>query len=90
MRKTRKAATGARGQAAGPARRTSAPPKPVRTGTKLERIVGLLKRPQGCTRGEVLKAVKWPSVSLQQQASAAGLRLRVRKVDGVNRYSAAN
>lgn len=88
MRKTRKAAKWAGGRAASPARKASAPPKQVREGSKLARIVGLLRRPDGCTREEVMQAVKWPSVSLQQQAAAAGLVLKVRKVDGVNRYSA--
>ena len=47
----------------------------VRPGSKLETIVGLLKRPEGCTTAEVLKATGWPSVSMPQQARAAGLKL---------------
>jgi hypothetical protein len=31
----------------------------------------------------------WPSISMRQQATAAGLRLKVFKVDGVKYYSAA-
>lgn len=89
MRKANKAARGRPGKAARRVRAVSRGGRQVRKGSKLERIVGLLKRPGGCTRGEVMKAVKWPSVSLNQQAAAAGLTLKVQKVDGVKRYSAA-
>lgn len=61
----------------------------VRPGSKLETIVGLLKRPQGCTTKEVLAATGWPAVSMPQQAKAAGLSLTKEKVDGVTRYKAA-
>lgn len=60
----------------------------VRPGTKLETIVGLLKRPGGCTAKEAMQACDWPSVSMPQQAKAAGLKLRKEKVGGVTRYSA--
>jgi len=49
--------------------------KGVRPGSKLEIIVGLLKRKEGCTTAQVLAATKWPSVSMPQQAKAAGLEL---------------
>jgi len=49
--------------------------KVVRPGSKLDLIVGLLTRPEGCTATEVLKVTGWPSVSMPQQARAAGLKL---------------
>lgn len=59
----------------------------ARTGTKLVKIVELLSRKQGCTTAEVLKATGWPSVSMPQQAKAAGLKLRKEKKSGeVTRY----
>lgn len=67
--------------------RTEVGPRP---GTKLAKIVGMLKRPTGCTAAEVMKACKWPSVSMPQQAKAAGLRLKKEKVHGVTRYRAAS
>lgn len=51
-------------------------------GSKLALIVDLLKRKQGCTREDVLKATGWPSVSMQQQAKSAGLKLRKDKQKG--------
>lgn len=61
----------------------------VRPGSKLEIVVGLLKRPGGCTTADILAATKWPSVSVPQQARAAGLTLAKEKVDGITRYSVA-
>ena len=89
MRKRKSAARRQPGKPARAVRAVSGSGKQVRPGSKLETIVGLLKRPGGCTREEVLEAVKWPSVSMNQQAAAAGLELKVAKVDGVKRYSAA-
>ena len=65
--------------------------KPVNgKGTKLEMIVGLLKRKEGCTTADVLKATGWPSVSMPQQAKAAGLKLKKEKAKGEpTRYHAA-
>lgn len=60
----------------------------VRAGSKLETIVGLLKRPQGCTTADVLEATGWPAVSMPQQAKAAGLTLKKEKVDGRTVYRA--
>lgn len=62
--------------------------KGIRPGSKLETIVGLLRRPQGCTTADVLKATEWPAVSMPQQAKAAGLTLRKEKKDGVTVYYA--
>lgn len=89
MRKRKKIAKGPPGKAARAVRAISGKGRQVRKGSKLEAIVGLLKRPGGCTRQEVMDKVEWPSVSLNQQAAAAGLTLKVSKVDGVKRYSAA-
>lgn len=61
----------------------------VRPGSKLEIIVGLLTRPEGCTTADVLKATEWPSVSMPQQAKAAGITLKKEKVDGRTVYRAA-
>lgn len=54
----------------------------VRQGTKLALVVDLLKRTEGCTTAEVLAATGWPSVSMPQQAQAAGLTLRKEKQKG--------
>ncbi len=60
--------------------------KGIRPGSKLEIVVGLLKRPEGCTAADVLKATEWPAVSMPQQARAAGLTLRQEKDGKVTRY----
>lgn len=64
-------------------------PKEARKGSKLEIVANLLKRPNGCTTADVLKATGWPAVSMPQQAKSAGLTLKKDKVDGVTRYTAA-
>jgi hypothetical protein len=64
------------------------PSKEVRRVSKLEVIVGLMTRDGGCTVKDVLKATNWPTVSMPQQARAAGLELRKEKRDGVTYYSA--
>jgi len=61
----------------------------IRPGSKLEIIAGLLRRPEGCTTADVLKATEWPSVSMPQQAKAAGITLKKEKKDGVTVYRAA-
>jgi Protein of unknown function (DUF3489) len=59
-------------------------------GNKTERIMALLKREQGCTRAEVLKATGWPSISMPATAKAAGLKLKREKAKGQpTRYYAA-
>jgi hypothetical protein len=61
----------------------------VRPGSKLEKIVKLLTRKQGCTAKEILDVCKWPSVSVPQQARAAGLKLiKQKNGDGVTVYRA--
>lgn len=58
--------------------------------TKLAAIGDLLNRKSGCTRKDVLAATGWPSVSMQQQAKALGVKLRMEKKPGENtRYFAA-
>jgi Protein of unknown function (DUF3489) len=59
-----------------------------RPGSKLEAIVALLKRPDGCTTADILKVTGWPSVSVPQQARAAGLTLIKSKDGSVTRYRA--
>lgn len=73
--------------------RTPAAPKPaagaakvIRPGSKLEIVVGLLTRKEGCTSADVLKACDWPAVSMPQQARSAGLTLRQEKDGKVTRY----
>lgn len=60
----------------------------VKPGTKLAKVAEMLTRPGGCTAEQVKKACEWPSVSMPQQAKAAGLKLKKEKVDGVTRYTA--
>lgn len=67
----------------------SAPAKGIRPGSKLETIVGLLKRPEGCTTQDALKATGWPTLSFNQQAKAAGITLKKKKEGRVTRYWAA-
>ena len=55
---------------------------PAKKVSKVAKIAALLKRPIGVTRGQVLKATGWKAVSMQQQARAAGLKLRVESPKG--------
>lgn len=68
-----------------PAAAKAAKPK-AKGSTKVEVIASLLKRKEGCTTAEVLKATGWPSVSMPQQAKAASLKLRKVKEGSVSRY----
>jgi hypothetical protein len=45
--------------------------------SKTSIVLSMLKRPQGCTREQVLTATKWSSISMQAVAKAAGVKLRV-------------
>lgn len=68
-------------------RRNKTPRKSnIRPGTKLEIVKGLLMRTAGCTLADILAATGWPSVSVPQQARAAGLTLRKEKDGSVTRY----
>jgi hypothetical protein len=63
-----------------PAKKTAAPKaNGVAHRAMSEQIVALMRRPKGVTRAEVLELTKWPSVSMQQQAKAAGVKLKVDK-----------
>ncbi len=68
---------------------TEAGSKAVRPGSKLEIVVGLLTRKEGCTTAMALAQTGWPSISMPQQARAAGLTLTKEKKDGVTVYHAA-
>jgi hypothetical protein len=55
--------------------------------TKTAIVGDLLRRKDGCTTADILKATGWPSVSVPQQAKAVGLKLRKEKKPGeVTRY----
>lgn len=73
-----------------PASKPKAPATPKEGESKLEMITRMLKSAKGCTTAEVLAATKWPSVSMPQQARAAGLRLVKEKDGRVTRYRAAS
>lgn len=47
--------------------------------TKTALVRKLLVRKKGCTRSEVLKATRWPAVSMQTMARSTGLHLLVIK-----------
>lgn len=68
------------------AKRASKPaPKvavPSKGQSKTAMVGEMLLRPNGCTAAEVMAACNWPSVSMPQQAKAAGLTLRKEKVAG--------
>lgn len=53
---------------------------------KSELIAALIRRTNGCTREEVLKLTGWASVSMQAQAKAAGIKLRIDKATRPFRY----
>lgn len=80
-----KAPKRAKASAAHPAEKKTATDG-VREGSKLETIVKMLQRPTGCTSKEVLEATKWPSVSMPQQAKAAGIELATEKTGRTTRY----
>lgn len=50
-------------------------------------IVALMRRPGGVTREEVLKAMGWQAVSMQQQAAQCGVELKIDKSRKPYRYS---
>jgi hypothetical protein len=58
----------------------------LRAGSKVAMIAAMLQAPGGCTVKEVLAATGWPSVSMPQQAKAAGLELRKESTSEGNRY----
>lgn len=89
--KSKKKSGGKKAAAAPRAKATAAPKKEagVRPGSKLELVVGLLTRPEGCTTKDVLAATGWPAVSMPQMAKSAGLTLKKEKTGKVTTYRAA-
>lgn len=86
--KTKKAAKKvARAQARTPVREKAG--SAIRPNSKMAIVHGLLTRSGGCTAKEVMEACEWPSVSMPQQAKAAGLTLAKEKDGSVTRYRAA-
>lgn len=63
--------------------------KAPKVGSKLAKIEKLLRREEGCTAADVLKACNWPAVSMPQQARALGVRLKTAKEGRITRYWAA-
>jgi hypothetical protein len=59
-----------------------------RKGSMIAKIATMLRRPKGCTRKEVLAATGWRAVSLQQQAKAAGVKLKIDDSERPYRYRA--
>ena len=57
---------------------------------KLAIIHEMLKRPEGCTREEILSMTGWPSVSVQQCAGQLKIELAVDKASRPFRYRAAH
>ena len=57
-----------------------------RPGTKTAAVAELLTRKEGCTAKEIMDLCHWPSVSVPQQARAAGLKLRSKKEGRITRY----
>ena len=85
----KKAATKAPTKTAAKPKAAAARQDGVRPGSKLETIVKMLQSKNGCTSAEILAACSWPSVSVPQQARAAGLKLKKVKDGKVTRYYAA-
>jgi hypothetical protein len=54
---------------------------------KSARIAAMLRRANGCTREEVLKETGWMAVSMQQQARAVGIKLKINKEQRPYRYA---
>jgi phage-related protein (TIGR01555 family) len=54
--------------------------------TKKELVGHLLSNPDGVTMAEVLKQTGWPSVSMNAQAAAMGMKLEKKKVGGEVKY----
>lgn len=70
------------------AKRTAAKGSP-RKQSKTAKVILLMKRPNGCTREEVLKATGWRAVSMQQLAASAGVKLKIDDKERPYRYRAA-
>lgn len=74
---------------AAPAQGASRPrkmPAKTKAAGRAGEIAALLLRPDGCTRQDILKLTGWAAVSVQQQAKAAGIGLRIEGTRGNMRY----
>lgn len=71
-----------------PVKATVVTPRPPGSskGKALE-VVGMMRKPGGVTREEVLVAIGWTAISMQQQAAAAGVELTIDKSRKPYRYS---
>ncbi len=59
-----------------------------RKGSLTAKVAEMLQAKKGCTRADILGATGWPSVSVQQLAANAGLKLRKVKEGRIFRYHA--
>ncbi len=91
-----KASTTARAKKATHAKRATKPkaaakkPKAPRTDSKQARLIEMLKRPEGATIEEIVKALTWQSHTIRGAMSGAlkkklGLKVESEKVDGRGR-----
>jgi hypothetical protein len=53
------------------------PKRPANGKSKTAVVLAMLRRPNGCTRAQVLSMIDWQAISFQQLAKAAGVKLRV-------------
>jgi hypothetical protein len=60
-----------------------------RKGSLASKVAGMLQRPKGCTRKEVLAATGWKAVSMQQMAAQAGVKLKIDDSERPYRYRVA-
>ena len=79
---------------AAPARKTAPAPEPSAPGTKLEQVVGALRRSKGVTIPDLMQLTGWQSHSVRGVISGAlkkqrGLKVVSEKVDGERRYRIA-
>ena len=56
---------------------TPAKKAPAKKVNKSAKVVAMLKRPNGVTRDQVLKATGWKAISMQQVARNVDLKLKV-------------
>lgn len=87
MAKKAKKAKKATAKRAAPKAKTEA--GEIRAGSKLETVIGMLKRPEGCTSKEVCDATGWGAVSIPPIARRAGFELKKEKDGTQTRYRAA-
>jgi hypothetical protein len=57
---------------------------------KTATVIKMLRRAKGATRKEILKYLGWPSVSVQQLAKSAGVKLKVVKTERPFHYIVTN